>query len=91
MKKRVSLKIRGRVQGVWFRASTREEAIRLGITGWVKNDFDGSVSAVAEGDEEILQAFVEWCGEGPPRARVDNIDVKWSEYTGEFENFEIKY
>ena len=89
MKKRVELNIRGRVQGVWYRGSTKEEALKLNIKGWVKNNIDGTVSVVAEGEEEALKSLVQWCKHGPSAARVDNIVESWMDYRGEFENFQI--
>ncbi len=91
MKKRVKLNIRGKVQGVWFRGSTEKEALKLNIKGWVKNNSDGSVTVVAEGDEEPLKTLIQWCKHGPPGARVDDIEVSWLDYRGEFETFQIRY
>ncbi|HEX5861280.1 MAG TPA: acylphosphatase [Nocardioides sp.] len=78
----VDVTVTGRVQGVFFRAQTREQADRLGVTGWVRNDPDGSVSAHFEGDQHAVEAMVDWCREGPPRARVERVDVHESEPTG---------
>lgn len=69
--------VRGRVQGVWFRASTQKEAERIGLTGWVKNCDDGSVEIHAEGDEESLERFMAWCHEGPALAKVTQVDRDW--------------
>lgn len=91
MKKRVKLNIRGKVQGVWFRASTKEVADRLGIKGWVKNELDGSVTTVAEGDEEKLKEFIKWCWQGPQYAKVVEVREEWTEYKGEFQVFKIVY
>ncbi|MBI4710129.1 MAG: acylphosphatase [Nitrospirae bacterium] len=90
-KGRVHLRIRGFVQGVFFRAGTRDMARGLGLTGWVRNMPDGSVEAVFEGTEDRLKTAVAWCHKGPPGARVSNIDEKWLGYTGEFSSFEVKY
>jgi len=90
-KGRVHVLIRGYVQGVFFRASTRDMAESLGLTGWVGNLPDGSVEAVFEGSPDILKKAVQWCYKGPPGATVTKVDEKWLEYTGEFERFEIKY
>ena len=68
--------VRGRVQGVWFRESARRRADELGVSGWVRNLRDGTVVAEVEGDAEAVDALVAWLGEGPPRARVDGIDVE---------------
>lgn len=67
--------VRGRVQGVWFRDSTRREALALGLAGWVRNRSDGSVEAVFEGSPTAVEAAVEWCRHGPDRAVVDTIEV----------------
>ena len=73
------LLIQGRVQGVWFRASMRREAERLGVTGWVRNTADGAVEAVVQGPAEAVDALVEWARSGPPMARVDGITIEASE------------
>ena len=88
---RVHIKVHGRVQGVFFRAHTQEAASRLGLTGWVKNTYDGGVEAVAEGDRKELEKLVSWCRHGPPSARVNSIDVEWIEATGEFRGFRVTY
>lgn len=92
MKKgRVHVIIHGYVQGVFFRASTREKAVSLGLKGWVKNLHDGSVEALFEGDSEKLLEAVEWCRSGPPGAQVTKIDETWEDYTGEHSRFDVKY
>lgn len=91
MKKRVVLKIHGDVQGVSFRYYTQEQAQNLGLVGWVKNDLDGSVSIVAEGEEENLKKLIDWARKGPSFARLDHVDVSWQNYKGEFDRFEVKY
>jgi acylphosphatase len=88
--KRVHLVVRGRVQGVFFRAATQREARRLGITGWVKNRADGSVEILIEGDEDAVKEMMGWAQHGPSAARVDQVDVRWRGYTGEFDNFQIE-
>jgi acylphosphatase len=87
--KRIHLVVRGRVQGVFFRASAQREARQLGLTGWVKNRPDGSVEAVAEGEEDQVKDFLAWAQHGPTTARVDNVETKWRSYTGEFSDFRI--
>ncbi len=84
---RVHLRIYGQVQGVFFRASTEAEARRLGLTGWVRNCPDGSVEDVAEGPRAKLENLVVWCRHGPAHARVDHVEIEWSEATGEFSGF----
>lgn len=88
--KRAHIIIYGRVQGVWFRAHTKEMADKLGIKGWVRNLPDGSVEAVFEGDEKSIEEMIRWCHHGPPLARVDRAEIKYEEPKGE-RNFEIRY
>ena len=71
------------MQGVFYRASARSRAMELGLSGWVRNRPDGAVEAVAEGPREALEAFVAWCGQGPPAASVANVSTTWSHATGE--------
>lgn len=71
----IDLKITGKVQGVWYRKSAAQEALRLGIDGSATNLPDGSVRIEAEGPSEALELFVEWCRTGPPRAIVEHVDV----------------
>ncbi len=87
--KQVQLFVRGRVQGVYFRASTQREARRLGITGWVKNRSDGSVEILAEGEEDQLKELIAWANRGPSAARVERVDVRWRSFLGEFPDFRI--
>ena len=91
MKKQVILKIYGRVQMVLFRDSTRRQAKKLGLVGWVMNESDNTVKAVAEGEEEQLKELIKWCYNGPMLARVEKIDIDWQEATGQFKKFEIRY
>ena len=88
---RVRLKIQGRVQGVWFRDSTRSQAIGLGVFGWVKNCADGSVEVLAEGQEDKIRALISFCGKGPPHARVDHLKEMREEWSGEFNSFDIVF
>lgn len=83
--------VSGRVQGVWFRASARDEAQRLGLQGWVRNLPDGRVEAVLEGEEQALQQMLGWCQAGPPGARVDHAEACWGRATGELKGFSIRY
>jgi len=91
MKTNVHVKISGRVQGVWFRANTRQKAEQLGVTGWVKNNSDGCVEAIFEGEENSVKELVEWCHRGPPLAKIKNVEVKKQSATNGFEGFSIKY
>ena len=88
---RVHLIIEGRVQGVWFRDSTRQEAVRLGLSGWVKNRFDGTVEVVAEGPRERVETLVTWCHHGPPAAGVTGVREFKEDFTGEFDSFRIVF
>lgn len=87
--RRITIRVYGRVQGVFFRHGARTRAEELGLRGWVRNEPDGSVSALAEGEEAALEGFLAWCREGPPLARVDDVRVEWREATGEFRRFAI--
>jgi acylphosphatase len=75
--------VQGSVQGVFFRAEARDRARSLGLAGWVRNVPDGTVEAVFEGEDERVESMVEWCRRGPAGARVENVDVEWSEPKGE--------
>ena len=90
MKKNVYVLVSGRVQCVWFRASTKQKAEMLGVNGWVKNTNNGCVEAVFEGDEKLVDEMIEWCRSGPPLAKVENVDVK-IQNTVDFNSFEIKH
>ena len=74
--------VHGRVQGVFFRDSCRAEAASRGVTGWVSNEPDGTVAAQFEGDPGAVEAMVGWCRSGPPRARVERVDVQTAEPSG---------
>jgi len=89
--KRVRLIIKGRVQGVWFRDSTRTEARRLGVQGWVRNLANGNVEVLAEADESPLKNLVDYCYKGPRHAMVDSVEEFWEEWQGEFDSFNIVF
>jgi len=91
MNRRAHLVISGMVQGVCFRMYTCDEAMRLGITGWVRNCADGTVEVLAEGSEDILGEFVNWCRHGPSHARVTGFEKRYSDATGEFPSFRITF
>ena len=74
--KTVRLVIKGRVQGVFYRATAKDIADRLGIKGWVRNLPDNNVEVRATASEEILQKFMNWCKQGPPKAKVDDVIVE---------------
>jgi acylphosphatase len=90
-KMRVHLIVKGRVQGVWFRESTRITAEELMIKGWVKNRSDGTVEITAEGMEHNIKKFVEWCHEGPPQAIVNSVVETTQEFRDEFNSFGIVF
>lgn len=83
--------ISGRVQGVFFRLETKRAADEYGVFGWVRNKRDGTVEAVFEGDKEKVLSVLEWCKQGPPISKVQNVDVEWEAYTGKFNRFDIRY
>jgi acylphosphatase len=83
--------VHGRVQGVCFRYYTREEALRLGLVGWVRNLQDGTVELVAEGEKGALEALEAWIGRGPSMARVDRVDLEWRPAAENFATFAINY
>jgi acylphosphatase len=83
--------VHGLVQGVWFRASTKDEADRLGVTGWVRNLPDRSVEAVFEGETKKVEEIVGWCHRGPAGAQVSSVDVSWEPFQQEFGHFDIRY
>lgn len=89
MQKQIILKIYGRVQGVSFRDSSRRKARELNLSGWVRNEPDGTVWIVAEGEEEKLKELIEWCKNDSDYAKIDKVDAEWGEFTGQFNDFVI--
>jgi acylphosphatase len=89
---RVRLVVTGRVQGVFFRQSTKRMALELGLVGFVRNEWDGSVSAEVVGPKPALEKLIAWCHKGPPSACVDKVDVEWVDppAAGEFSTFEVR-
>ncbi len=88
--KHARIKIHGKVQGVFFRQSTKETAHDFNILGFVRNEPDGTVYIEAEGNTENLEKFINWCWDGPPAARVDSVDYDYSMKLKNFEKFEIR-
>ncbi len=86
---RAEVRVTGRVQGVWFRQSTKDTAERYGVKGWVRNNPDRSVEAVFEGEENAVRAVVAWCRNGPELALVADVQLEWKTTTGEFTDFRI--
>jgi acylphosphatase len=91
IKVRARILVSGKVQGVYYRQTTKEVASRNGLKGWVRNLADGRVEAVFEGDKESIDRTIEWCRTGPPNARVQAVDVSFEDYSGEFSDFRISY
>jgi acylphosphatase len=88
---RLEARITGRVQGVYYRATTEREARARGVTGWVRNCRDGAVELLAEGPRSACTGLLDFCRTGPPGARVDDIQTVWSEATGEFRTFATRF
>jgi acylphosphatase len=90
-KARLHVLIEGRVQGVFFRASTRDEARARGLAGWTRNLPDGRVEALFEGTQSLVEGMLTWCRKGPPYAHVDHVEVEWQAYVGDLTDFRIVY
>ena len=91
MKARIHLILHGRVQGVWYRLSTRRHALMNNLKGWVMNLPDKTVEIIAEGEKDKLRDLVIWCHKGPILSRVEKVDMNWQKYKKEFTTFSIKY
>lgn len=89
--KRLHAIVKGRVQGIFFRANAEKMALKLGLKGFVRNTDSGDVEVVAEGPKESLNELMKWCAKGPLLAHVDSVDSKWEDAIGEFETFSIRY
>jgi acylphosphatase len=87
---RAHVTISGRVQGVFFRDSTRQKAEDLGLVGWVKNAPDGRVEALFQGPSRKVREMVEWCEHGPSQASVESVDADFEEARGDLEGFEVR-
>ncbi|MDH4163059.1 MAG: acylphosphatase [Nitrospirota bacterium] len=88
---RAQVIVHGLVQGVWFRQSTKDEAERIGVNGWVRNLPDGTVEALFEGEKKKVEEIIGWCHRGPSGAQVTKVDIAWQKYKGEFFRFDIRY
>ena len=91
METRAIVVFRGRVQGVYFRANCAEKAEALGLQGYVRNMPDGSVEAVLEGDRPGIEACIDWNKTSQPYARVETVEVTWSEPRGDLRGFHIRH
>lgn len=89
--KRIKAIVSGRVQGVWFRAHTRDKARELGVRGYVRNLRSGDVELVAQGDNDAVETLLEWARIGPPMAAVSEVRVSEVENGEDFDNFEVRY
>ncbi len=87
---RARVRISGRVQGVFFRDSTRQKAEELGLSGYVKNAPNGDVEALFEGPPEGVEEMLRWCEQGPPDASVENVDVDREPAGGDLTGFEVR-
>ncbi len=90
MERQAHIVVSGKVQGVWYRASTQEVARALGLKGWVRNLPTGQVEILAQGDKDSIERLVEWCHQGPPAARVTAVDVEWEEPGKPFDDFSVR-
>jgi len=88
---RIHAWVSGRVQGVFFRATTRRKAKKLNVKGWVKNLSDGRVEAVFEGDKDNVEKIVKWCHKGSIPAKVNKVETKGEKYTGKFDDFKVVF
>jgi acylphosphatase len=91
MKTRVHVLISGKVQGVWYRASTKQKADEVGVTGWVRNTDDGNVEAVFEGEKTQIDEMIAWCWIGPQRAQVTDIKMLPARSDESFTCFTVLY
>ena len=87
----VRVTIEGRVQGVGYRTFTHQKATQLGITGYIRNLGGNEVEVVAEGEKGSLEELVEYLEDGPARAEIEDVDLEWIDYTGDYIRFAIKY
>lgn len=91
MKKTVHVLISGKVQGVWFRATMKQEAEKRSIVGWVRNTVDGKVEAVIQGDDYHVEDMIKWCYSGSSLSRVDDVQVSSLDNTEHYQGFKVRY
>lgn len=89
--KSLKIKVHGRVHGVGFRYSAVQAAVKTGVSGWVRNEWDGTVLIYCEGYSGSVDAFVKWCRKGPSLARVDSLDITDVPFQGLYDGFKIDY
>jgi acylphosphatase len=87
---RLHLIVSGRVQGVFFRRATADQARALGIKGFARNLSDGTVEVMAEGPRRDLELLAAWAHDGPPHARVDSVNAEWGKFRGDFVSFSVR-
>ncbi len=88
--KECSFTVHGKVQGVWFRAWTRDMARELGVTGWVRNKSDGNVEGAVQGNDDLIATFIERLHDGPPLARVSQVDTNRTDDAEQLTSFEVR-
>ena len=81
--------VSGKVQGVFYRASCQEIAVKYGLKGWVKNISTGQVEVLAQGEKEKIEKLIEWCKKGPPNAKVSEVKIEWKNLTNTYKSFEV--
>lgn len=86
---RVHFRISGQVQGVFFRRSAKIEAERIGVVGWIRNDDDGAVEVMVQGEDDKVDQFIAWCKKGPPFAKVKDVEIKEQKGLEDFIDFSI--
>ena len=91
VQKQIHIFVTGRVQGVFFRQSTKVMAIKNNVKGWVRNLDDGRVEIIGEGEIQDIENLIQWCKTGPANSRVDEFELSEENVTDEFENFEVRY
>ncbi len=87
---RIRARIYGKVQGVFYRLSTQAAAQKAGVTGWVRNMADGSVEAVFEGNQEAVDTTLQWCYDGPDRARVERVVAHNESFSNQYNDFSVR-
>jgi len=91
LRSRAHIYVSGNVQGVFYRYETKKYAELHGVNGWVRNLPDGRVECLFEGEREDVEKTIKFCRQGPPAAHVDDVDIQWEEWKGEFDGIQIKY